>query len=140
MGTVGAVAINSQGGVAAAVSTGGLSLKLPGRVGDSAIIGAGLYADNEAGACVATGIGEHAIRSCIAKTAVEFMRNGLNAQESVIKALKDAGKRIKGLYLGLIAVDREGEVGAAHTTPHMLWGKMVEGEKPVVSVRATLLT
>jgi len=65
--TVGALALDNDGNLAAACSTGGVSLKLPGRIGDSAILGAGLYADNESGAATATGIGEQAVRLVISK-------------------------------------------------------------------------
>src|SRR4051812_6616456 len=74
-GTVGAVARDAQGHVAAATSTGGMVNKLPGRVGDSPLIGAGTYADDEAGACSTTGHGEAMIRVCAAKTAVDDLRD-----------------------------------------------------------------
>src|SRR5438132_3315875 len=73
--TVGALALDNDGNLAAACSTGGVSLKLPGRIGDSAILGAGLYADNESGAATATGIGEQAMRLVVSKAACDLMRH-----------------------------------------------------------------
>src|SRR6201982_1372905 len=79
--TVGALALDNDGNLAAACSTGGVSLKLPGRIGDSAILGAGLYADNRTGAATATGIGEQAMRLVISKAA-----GGLMKRESAVSA------------------------------------------------------
>lgn len=72
--TVGALALDAEGNVSAACSTGGLALKLPGRIGDSAILGAGLYAENSAGAATATGVGEIAIRTAMSKMACDLMQ------------------------------------------------------------------
>ncbi|MCK4435163.1 isoaspartyl peptidase/L-asparaginase, partial [Candidatus Bathyarchaeota archaeon] len=85
--TVGAVALDKEGNVAAATSTGGFPLKLPGRIGDSPIIGCGTYADNQAGACSATGVGEIAIRLVLAKTVCNFMESGKTAQDAVERAI-----------------------------------------------------
>lgn len=81
--TVGAVAIDAQGAVAAAVSTGGLTGKRPGRVGDTPCVGCGGYADNTCGACVTTGVGEHILRVCLARLACEQAERLLPSQDTV---------------------------------------------------------
>ena len=86
--TVGALALDKDGNVAAATSTGGFPLKLPGRIGDSPIIGCGTYADNEAGACSATGVGEIAMRLVLSKKVCDFMQDGESAQNAVESAIK----------------------------------------------------
>lgn len=130
--TVGAVAIDMEGNLAAATSTGGISLKLPGRIGDTPLIGCGTYADNEAGACSATGIGEIAIRFVLAKTACDYMRNGFSAQIAVENSVKNVNKRLKDVtvnQIGLIAVDSKGGIGAAHNSPHLCWAFMTSNMK-----------
>jgi len=122
MDTVGAVALDKNGDTAAATSTGGRALKLPGRIGDSPLIGCGNYADNEAGACSTTGIGEVAIRLVLAKNTCDFMRAGQSAQEAVENSLKLVNRRLPlKSSMGLIAVDTQGGVGAAHSTPNLCW-------------------
>ena len=85
--TVGAVARDSQGHVAAASSTGGSLLKLPGRVGDSPLVGSGLYADDRLGAVTSTGWGEGIIRVLMARGAVEFLGSGVPAPEAARQAV-----------------------------------------------------
>ena len=118
LGTVGAVAIDSSGLPAAAVSTGGLWLKLPGRVGDSAIIGAGIYADVKTGAACSTGSGEEIIRNVLSWQACEFMRrqSGPAAAKRAIAAIT---RRSGTGTAGIITVDRKGKVGAAYNTEGM---------------------
>ncbi len=124
--TVGGIAVDKKGNVAAATSTGGLSLKIPGRIGDSPLIGCGNYADNEAGACSATGIGEIAIRLVLAKSACDQMRRGHTPQEAAANSIKEVNRRIKNTanQMGLIAIDPRGRIGAAHNSPHMCWAYM----------------
>ena len=86
-GTVGAVALDSAGGLAAATSTGGVMGKRAGRVGDSAVIGAGTYADSTIGACSATGDGEDIIRATLARTAAELLRGGKDPTQAARTAL-----------------------------------------------------
>lgn len=116
--TVGAVAIDANGHVAAATSTGGLTLKLPGRVGDTPLIGCGTYADNEGGAVSATGHGENIIRFVAAKTCVDYMKNGISAQEAVEATIKLINEK-KPSRIGLIAVDKFGSVGIARNVSTM---------------------
>ncbi|RLI22113.1 asparaginase [Candidatus Bathyarchaeota archaeon] len=139
--TVGAVALDNEGNVAAATSTGGMTLKLPGRIGDSPLIGCGNYADNESGACSATGIGEIAIRLVLAKTVCEYMRS-MDAQTAVEEAIKLVNRRIAGQanFMGLIAVDTKGNIGAAHNSPNMCWAYMKPNmDEPEASLTAKLI-
>ncbi|MDI6691442.1 MAG: isoaspartyl peptidase/L-asparaginase [Candidatus Bathyarchaeota archaeon] len=139
--TVGAVAIDKNGNVAAATSTGGFPLKLPGRIGDSPLIGCGTYADNQAGACSATGIGEIAIRLVLAKTVCNYMENGKTAQEAAEMAINLVNKRLSSTYnsMGLIAVDTYGRVGAAHNSPNLCWAYLTSDMKePMVSLTAKI--
>jgi beta-aspartyl-peptidase (threonine type) len=119
--TVGAVAVDSNRDLAAATSTGGLMLKLPGRMGDTPVIGAGNYADNEAGAVSCTGIGEAAVRLCLAKTGCECMRRGLSAYESAKRCIELVNKRQRGLDMGVIAVDRNCNYGLCHNSRNLVW-------------------
>jgi len=140
--TVGAVALDKNGNVATATSTGGFPLKLPGRIGDSPLIGCGTYADNQAGACSATGVGEIAMRLVLAKTVCSFMENGKTAQEAVELAIERINQRIPDTYnsMGLIAVDVYGRVGAAHNSPNMCWAYITpETQEPVASLTAKIV-
>lgn len=128
-GTVGAVARDVSGHVAAATSTGGMVNKLAGRVGDSPLIGAGTYADDEAGACSTTGHGEAMIRVCLAKTAVDGMRasgtpvtgvSGKTAAQTSRDAIALMRRRTAQTG-GLIVVAPDGSLGLARTTRTMTW-------------------
>ncbi|MDH7477957.1 MAG: isoaspartyl peptidase/L-asparaginase [Candidatus Bathyarchaeota archaeon] len=140
--TVGAVAIDKKGNVAAATSTGGFPLKLPGRIGDSPLIGCGTYADNQSGACSATGVGEIAIRLALAKTVCNYMENGKTAQEAAEMAINLVNKRLSSTYnsMGLIAIDAYGRVGAAHNSPNLCWAYLTsEMKEPVSSLTAKIV-
>jgi L-asparaginase / beta-aspartyl-peptidase len=117
--TVGALALDNRRNLAAGDSTGGINLKLPGRIGDSSILGAGLYADNKSGAATATGIGEQAIRLAISKVACDSMRQ-MSAPASAAKTIQYA-TRLVGPGTGLITLDRNGKFAAAHNTKHLCW-------------------
>jgi L-asparaginase / beta-aspartyl-peptidase len=117
-GTVGAVAFDRAGRLAAATSTGGILNKLPGRVGDSAIIGAGTYADSTLGASSATGEGEAIIRSTLTRTAVELLRDGQDPARAARIAIDLLYQRTHG-EAGLIILDAFGRVGYAYNTPTM---------------------
>lgn len=121
--TVGAVAWE-DGHVAAAVSTGGYTGKLPGRVGDSPLPGAGLYAEDGLGAAVGTGTGEFFIRLVLAKWAVDAM-SAATAEEAARLAIEHLGSRLGGTG-GIITVDREGRAGAAFNTGWMPWGRRTD--------------
>ena len=117
-GTINILAVDKNSDIAGITTTSGLAWKIPGRVGDSPIIGAGLYLDNEVGAVAATGRGEEMIRSCGSFLGVEFMRNGRSPQE----ACEDVCKRIIDINGGpskvdfndkIVALSKSGEVGCA---------------------------
>ena len=116
--TVGAVACDAQGRLAAATSTGGTVGKAPGRVGDTPIAGAGTFADDRAGACSTTGIGEHIMRFVLARHAVDLLRAGIPAQHAADAAIAGFGQRIAGRG-GLILVGPRGDVGFARNTETM---------------------
>jgi L-asparaginase / beta-aspartyl-peptidase len=124
--TVGALALDKKGNLAAADSTGGVSLKLPGRIGDSPILGAGLYADNRLGAATATGVGEIAMRLVVSKSACDAMLS-LTAQQAASKTIRDV-TRLAGKGLGIVSLDRKGRYGIAHNTPHLCWAALTEDE------------
>ncbi len=141
-GTVGAVALDKSGDVAAATSTGGSPLKLPGRVGDSPLIGCGTYADNQCGACSATGVGEIAIRLVLAKTVCNLLHEGKTAQEAAEIAIDLVNQRIPDTYnsMGLISIDTSGRIGAAHNSPNLCWAYIeTPRKKPVASLDAKLI-
>ena len=120
--TVGAVALDTQGNLASATSTGGTDGKLPGRVGDSPILGAGGYAANHSGAASATGKGENIMRVLLSKYAVDHLCDGLHAQEVATICANYLDGHFKPSDAGIILVDKEGNIGAAHTTPKMALG------------------
>jgi len=121
-GTVGAVALDEQGRLFAATSTGGTCCKLPGRVGDSPLIGCGCYADAETGAVSSTGYGEAIMRVVMAKTACDFLRPAnttpARAAQAAVQLLAKRGKGTGGLIL----LDRNGNPGFAFNTPRMSYG------------------
>jgi L-asparaginase / beta-aspartyl-peptidase len=128
--TVGVLALDQKGSLAAADSTGGVSLKLPGRIGDSPILGAGLYADNRLGAATATGVGEIAMRLVVSKSVCDAMRS-LTAQGAASKIVRDL-TRLAGRGLGVVSLDRKGRYGIAHNTPHLCWAALAK-DKGLVS-------
>lgn len=123
--TVGAVARDREGNVAVATSTGGTPNKLPGRVGDSPLVGCGAYADNACGAAGTTGWGEPLMRIVASKTACDFLRQGMDAQEAAEALIELLYRRVGG-YGGIIIVDRNGRIGMAHNTPHMAYACISE--------------
>jgi beta-aspartyl-peptidase (threonine type) len=129
----GALAIDQDGDVAAADSTGGVALKLPGRIGDSPILGAGLYADNWMGAATATGIGEMAMRLVVSKSACDAMQN-LTAQQVASQTLKKVTK-LAGKGLGIVTLDRKGRYGVAHNTPHLCWAAFTKSRGLISQMR-----
>jgi L-asparaginase / beta-aspartyl-peptidase len=119
-GTVGAVAIDREGNVASAASTGGRWLKIHGRIGDSAIVGAGIYADNGLGAACTTGIGEFIVRLCLSKYACDYMgRQNNNALLSSNMAIAKLTQKFGKNTGGIITVDTKGQFGAAMNTQSM---------------------
>lgn len=133
--TVGAVALDRHGHLAAATSTGGTQDKAGGRVGDSPVIGAGTYADDRAGAASSTGWGEGILRVVLAKTAVDRMARGESPYEAGRSALTTL-RRVHG-RAGLILVDRRGRAAAVFNTPRMARGLATETSGVRVAVERT---
>lgn len=120
-GTVGAVARDSRGQLAAATSTGGTCCKFPGRIGDAPLIGCGCYADGEAGGISCTGHGEAIMKIVMAKTAVDLLRTGAASDAVAGECVQLLARRTQSTA-GLILLDREGRPGAAFNTPRMAYG------------------
>ncbi|MGJ0621576.1 MAG: isoaspartyl peptidase/L-asparaginase family protein [Methylocystis sp.] len=127
LGTVGAVARDRNGDLAAATSTGGVVNQRSGRVGDSPIIGAGTFADNASCAVSCTGVGEDFIRTSLARTAGFFVEHrAMPAEAAAREAIRYLVAKVNGQG-GLIVVDRQGRCGRAHSTPGMLTAAFVGG-------------
>jgi beta-aspartyl-peptidase (threonine type) len=131
--TVGALALDADGNLAAANSTGGVAFKLPGRIGDSPIPGAGFYADNRFGAVVTTGQGEHIMRAGLAFLVMRALERGASAREAAGRAAASFARRIPGGQAGLIVLDATGRVGLAHTTAFMSHAYLTPGMNELVS-------
>jgi isoaspartyl peptidase/L-asparaginase-like protein (Ntn-hydrolase superfamily) len=113
--TIAMIALDGKGNLSAGCTTSGWAYKLAGRVGDSPIIGAGVYSDNEVGAACATGLGEAIIKICGSHAIVELMRNGSSPQEAcriAIERIKKSNKDLKDLQVGFIAMNKKGEIGS----------------------------
>jgi len=113
--TIGMVAIDAEGNLSGSCTTSGLAYKMHGRVGDSPIIGAGMYVDNEVGAACATGVGETVLRICGSYLVVELMRQGLSPMEACKKAidrLVAKNPNYKDVQVGFLALNKNGEHGA----------------------------
>lgn len=129
--TVGAVAVDDNGNIAAATSTGGTPNKHPGRVGDSPIIGAGFYADLHTGACSTTGWGEAILKVGLARTAVDLTGRGLAPRVAAMGAVMHMQQRVGGLG-GCIVVDPSGRVGVAFNTPRMAYAwRLADGREAI---------
>ena len=132
-GTVGAVALDKNGNLAAATSTGGTTNKMPGRIGDTPVIGAGTYANNQTCAVSCTGDGEYFIRTAAAHEVSALMQyRGMKLQEAARTAL-DAVKQLGGTG-GLIAIDRNGEIALPFNTNGMYRGYVDPNGKFVVKI------
>ena len=131
--TVGAVALDSRGRIAAATSTGGIPNKLPGRVGDSPLIGSGLYADNETGGCSTTGWGESIMKVLLAKSVTDLLRDGTHPRDAALSGIDYLGRRVNGLG-GCIVLDRVGRIGWAHNTPRMAFAYRTDDHQPVIAI------
>lgn len=125
--TVGAVALDRSGTTAAATSTGGITAKRPGRVGDSPIVGAGAYADNECGAVSTTGHGESITKVCLARQVTHLMESGMSAQKASEEALQKMADRVKG-HGGVVTVSKDGDIGKHFTTERMAWAWIKAGK------------
>jgi beta-aspartyl-peptidase (threonine type) len=131
--TVGCVAFDRAGRLAAGTSTGGTANKLPGRVGDSPLIGAGLYADNQTGGCSTTGWGESIMKVLLAKTATDLIGAGHDPMAAARQAIDILARRVGGLG-GCILIDSAGQIGFAFNTPRMAYAYRAEDGPIVVGI------
>lgn len=118
--TVGAVALDMHGNIAAGTSTGGTLNKAPGRVGDSSLIGCGCYADNMSAAASCSGWGEPIMKLVLAKRAADRVREGRSPEASCIECINYLKARLNG-HGGMILLDAQGRIGISHNTPYMAW-------------------
>ncbi len=118
--TVGAVALDRNGNIAAATSTGGTLNKAPGRLGDSSLIGCGCYANDESAAVSTTGWGEPIMKLVLAKWTADRIQAGNLPEWSAQEAMNYLKQRLNG-HGGIIVLDPEGHIGIAHNTPRMAW-------------------
>jgi len=131
-GTIGAIARDPLGNLAAATSTGGIVNKRQGRVGDSPIVGAGVYADNETCAVSATGYGEEFMRSVIAKTIADFIyMQGMDAARATAAGIEYLRRKVNGRG-GVIVIDHAGRCASGLTTKKMIHGWIEHGGEAVV--------
>jgi N4-(beta-N-acetylglucosaminyl)-L-asparaginase len=117
--TIALLGLDGEGHIAGGCSTSGWGYKLPGRVGDSPIIGSGLYVDGRVGAAGATGLGENVMRYCASFLVVEYMRQGLHPQEACIETIRRVAQAdprpVEDLSINFVALDKKGRFGAAGT-------------------------
>lgn len=132
--TVGAVALDQYGTVSAGASTGGIAFMLPGRVGDTPLIGCGVYADNEAGAVSMTGIGESIIRLAVAKEISDRLAYGASPAKATKVVLDRLVRRIHG-SAGALVLSRDGRLAIQHVTPRMAAGYWNGRSQPFVCDR-----
>lgn len=139
--TIALLVLGSDGHLAGGCSTSGLAGKLPGRVGDSPILGSGLYVDNEVGAAGATGVGENIMRYCATFLIVEFMRQGLHPQaacENAIRRIARQDPKGFNLSINFVALDKQGRYGAAGTDANFQFAVATQKESRVLG--ATLVS
>lgn len=114
--TIGLIAMDAGGNIAGGCSTSGMAYKMRGRVGDSPVIGAGLFVDNEVGAATSTGVGEEVIRCVGSHLVVELMRHGYSPEnackEAVMRIVKKSPAKSKEIQVGFLAINKKGEYGA----------------------------
>lgn len=127
VGTVGAVAIDSKGRLAAATSTGGINGKMVGRSSDTCVIGSGTYADDDVGAVSTTGHGESIARYCLAHSIIYEMKNGSSASAATTKALKGMKQKLPNTA-GAITISKSGELGIDFTSNRMAWAYQIKDE------------
>ncbi len=119
--TIGVIAIDAKGNLSGACTTSGMAFKMRGRIGDSPLIGAGLYVDNEIGAATCSGLGEEVIRCCGSFLVVEYMRQGLHPTQACKKAIERILSKSKlkpsEYQVGFIAINKKGEFGSYSINP-----------------------
>jgi len=133
--TIGLLAVDGNGDIAGACTTSGMAFKMHGRVGDSPIIGAGLFVDNEVGGATATGMGELVLRTLGSFLVVELMRSGLSTQEACKEAVMRIVKKDPSSpknQVGYIAVNKQGETGAYCLQPGFNYALFQDGENRMI--------
>lgn len=133
--TIGMIAMDKQGQLAGACTTSGLAYKMHGRVGDSPIIGSGLYLDQQVGAATGTGLGEVVLRQCSSFLIVELMRNGKTPQkacEEAIRRIIAANDNYKEIQVGFIAFNNKGQIGAYAIQPGFSYALYRSGKHVVL--------
>lgn len=138
--TIGMLALDTSGNLSGACTTSGMAFKMPGRVGDSPIIGAGLFIDNEVGAATATGVGEEVVKICGSHTVVELMRQGYSPEMACRKAIerivKKSRTKAKELQVGFIAVNKGGKYGGFALQKDFTYAVQTKGGSKIVAARS----
>lgn len=134
--TIGMLALDDNGNLSGACTTSGLAFKMRGRVGDSPIIGAGLFVDNEVGAATATGMGEAIVKICGAHLIVELMRQGYSPQEACEVAVERISKQknARDIQIGFLALGKNGEVGAYALQPGFDYATYAQDQNDMTDV------
>ena len=132
--TIGLLALDKNGDISGACTTSGLSWKMHGRVGDSPIIGAGMFVDNEVGGCCATGMGEAVMKTLGSFLVVELMRQGASPQEACEEAIARIVKNqnFKDMQIGYLAINKKGEHGAYAVHPHFNYALHQNGSNQLI--------
>ena len=140
--TIGMVALDAAGNLSGSCTTSGMGFKMRGRLGDSPIIGAGLYVDNEVGACTATGQGEDVIRVAGAHSVIELMRQGLSPEQACKKVIerivKIKGEKAKDIQVAFLALSKDGTAGAYSIHTGFTYAIKSETEEKVVKAKHLL--
>ena len=137
--TIGLLAVDANGDIAGACTTSGLAFKLHGRVGDSPIIGAGLFVDNEVGGATSTGMGELVLKTLGSFLVVEFMRNGMSPQKACEAAVKRIVRKLpenKKFQVGYIAVNKNGETGGYSLQPGFNYALYQGGDNKLIDAKS----
>lgn len=134
--TMGIVAMDQSGNLSGGVTTSGMAFKMHGRVGDSPIIGAGLFVDNEVGAATSSGVGEEVIRICGSHVVVEYMRHGLSPEEACRKAIERIinrdMKKARTLQVAFLAMNKKGQYGAYAIQNGFVFAVKSNGEDKII--------
>ena len=141
--TIGMIGLDASGKLAGSCTTSGLAYKMHGRIGDSPIIGAGLFVDDEVGAATATGLGESIIRICGSFLIVELMRQGRSPQaacEEAVRRLVAKNKNIKDIQAGFLAINKDGEVGAYAVHPGFNYAQATESGNVLIDAASHFKT
>lgn len=132
-GTVGAVALDAAGHIATATSTGGIKNKLPGRVGDSPLIGCGAIAEDTIGGASATGEGEGIMKVQMTRSVLEYLKAGLTPQAAADAAISDLADKVQARG-GIICLDYQGRPGLAYNTEHMARAWVIEDDEVRIEI------